>query len=712
VKAVKEAVTSTPGKIAAGAAVAGGVSALAATGKPLPVQPPKIPIGQGVTAELTYEGPVNAPTYVGVTVTLEEQAAKGKKTPPSDPFAADIARVKAQQEMFKPEEGKPAEKQQQADELVQAWVTSRAGLVVLPSVTIPLKGTPKGEQKPKEEAKKEEEKAPVQRAQASSAAPQPAGASVDEAISSPGRPIEPAARRTMEARFGYDFSRVRVHDDVRAAATARGIDAAAFTVGEDIAFGTSRYDPSTSDGRRLLAHELAHVVQQSDAKPSARPGFGLGPLRFGHDLSRIPIRHHAIGQPPPTWSSSEASSPEDPGEREADAVADRVMSMVAPTPPPLVAAARADHGTGGEEKVQLLRRKANAAMRPKATSATGIALDAAAKGGTPLTTELRAYFEPRFGHDMSHVRVHVSGGAAEGARAAEARAYTVGSDIVFSAGEYAPSTNEGKRLLAHELAHVVQHEASPSRIRRQIKTDPRASLSGFFTSKRIKNVTESNGVYGLASSVVKGTAEQEILIDMLVSPRVFHLDGDSDATVASNLNGHVKARTGIVNFATQKKYGFASRSGWSMNPQYYDWDPNRGERGWWGTKPNVDEQAAWDDLNVNPHLYAIGCAAATRLTMRGGSRGDNIIDKPSSDSADWVPGDAGYIENTNFQAGSDIGVLGENIIYTGNDMFWGHVPGSVTYRTLNDWTAFVQRWNGGAKLDSKRELPATGLLDT
>jgi Domain of unknown function (DUF4157) len=261
VKAAKEAVTSTPGTIAAGAAVAGGVGALAATGKPLPVQPPKIPIKPGVSAELKYEGPVNAPTYVGVTVTLEEQAAKGKKTPPTDPIAADIARLKAQQEMFKPEEQKAAERKKQ-DELVQAWITSRSGLAGLPSATIPLKGTPKGEEKPREEAKKEEEKTPVQRAQASPAAAQPALASVDDALSLPGRPIDPGSRRTMEARFGYDFSSVRLHDDARAAATAKEMDAAAFTVGDDIAFGSGRYDPSTPVGQRLLAHELAHVVQQ------------------------------------------------------------------------------------------------------------------------------------------------------------------------------------------------------------------------------------------------------------------------------------------------------------------------------------------------------------------------------------------------------------------------------------------------------------------
>ena len=76
----------------------------------------------------------------------------------------------------------------------------------------------------------------------------------------------------MEARFGYDFSGVRIHDDTRAAETAASIDAAAFTVGEDVAFAAGRYNPRTGEGRRLLAHELSHVVQQRGGARTPKPG--------------------------------------------------------------------------------------------------------------------------------------------------------------------------------------------------------------------------------------------------------------------------------------------------------------------------------------------------------------------------------------------------------------------------------------------------------
>ena len=77
-------------------------------------------------------------------------------------------------------------------------------------------------------------------------------------------------------------------------------------------------------------------------------------------------------------------------------------------------------------------------------------------GGQPLPESARAHFEPRFGRDFSQVRMHTDTRAAESARAVNARAYTVGQDVVFGAGQYVPGTQTGQRLLAHELAHVVQ----------------------------------------------------------------------------------------------------------------------------------------------------------------------------------------------------------------------------------------------------------------
>lgn len=85
---------------------------------------------------------------------------------------------------------------------------------------------------------------------------------VPEVLRSPGQPLDPATRAFFEPQFGHDFSQVRVHTDTKAAESARAVDALAYTAGRDVVFGAGRYQPGSQQGRHLLAHELAHAVQQ------------------------------------------------------------------------------------------------------------------------------------------------------------------------------------------------------------------------------------------------------------------------------------------------------------------------------------------------------------------------------------------------------------------------------------------------------------------
>jgi hypothetical protein len=89
---------------------------------------------------------------------------------------------------------------------------------------------------------------------------------VEHALASPGQPFEPALRQEMEQRFGHDFSRVRVHIGTAAEQSARDVNARAYTVGDNLVFGAGEFKPDTRQGRRLLTHELTHVVQQSGAE--------------------------------------------------------------------------------------------------------------------------------------------------------------------------------------------------------------------------------------------------------------------------------------------------------------------------------------------------------------------------------------------------------------------------------------------------------------
>jgi hypothetical protein len=147
----------------------------------------------------------------------------------------------------------------------------------------------------------------------------------------------------------------------------------------------------------------------------------------------------------------------DPHEQEADRVADQVMRMPEPSMSRKCAQCEED-----EKKLQRKEAGAGPVVAPS------IVHDVLSSPGRPLESVTREFFEPRLGRDFSDVRVHTDSGAAESTRAVNALAYTVGRDIVFGGGQYRPGTASGDRLLAHELAHVVQQgSASHAVVARQ-----------------------------------------------------------------------------------------------------------------------------------------------------------------------------------------------------------------------------------------------------
>jgi hypothetical protein len=103
----------------------------------------------------------------------------------------------------------------------------------------------------------------IQKKSSSAPSPYSAPSQIHDVLRSPGRPLDAGLRGAMERSFGHDFSRVRVHTGAAADASARGIGAHAFTAGHNIVFADGQYAPSQTSGRRLIAHELTHVLQQS-----------------------------------------------------------------------------------------------------------------------------------------------------------------------------------------------------------------------------------------------------------------------------------------------------------------------------------------------------------------------------------------------------------------------------------------------------------------
>jgi len=109
-----------------------------------------------------------------------------------------------------------------------------------------------------------------------------------------------------------------------------------------------------------------------------------------------------------------------------------------------------------DEEEEPLQTKRDMNTTPEVTKNLTSQIQAIQYASQPLSKSERAYFEPRFGADFSQVRLHSDAQAAESARALNAKAYTLEQDVVFGTGQYTPGTSEGRRLMAHELTHVVQ----------------------------------------------------------------------------------------------------------------------------------------------------------------------------------------------------------------------------------------------------------------
>ncbi|RNC65262.1 MAG: DUF4157 domain-containing protein [Desulfuromonadales bacterium] len=159
---------------------------------------------------------------------------------------------------------------------------------------------------------------------------------------------------------------------------------------------------------------------------------------------RLEVQHVLRG--PKVQPKLQVGAANDAFEQEADRVADQVMRMP-------------DSPAGElpeEEEEKLVSPKADTGGVTPLSGELADRIQALEGGGSPLSEGEQAFFEPRFGADFSQVRVHTGPEAQEAARALNAQAFTLGSDIAFGPGRYAPGTEEGTRLMAHELTHVVQ----------------------------------------------------------------------------------------------------------------------------------------------------------------------------------------------------------------------------------------------------------------
>jgi Domain of unknown function (DUF4157) len=270
--------------------------------------------------KITYEGPVDHPTNAMITFSY---TPKGKDKKPKqaegERIGAETARITSEQEKFrsgmKYEPGSRQDLQEKAEQkAVEDYTLHRFGAVPgtggqplihtypalqgspdtglqMPVFASPfkpkafhlldkqleLKPLTSASAKPATGEEKKEEAVPVQRKAKNGASVTEVRATVHDALRSSGRPLDGDTKSFMESRIGFDFGKVRIHTDPRAAASAEAMNATAYTVGTDVVFASDQYSPHSSAGRKLLAHELTHTVQQHAAEP-LHTGVPIGAL--------------------------------------------------------------------------------------------------------------------------------------------------------------------------------------------------------------------------------------------------------------------------------------------------------------------------------------------------------------------------------------------------------------------------------------------------
>lgn len=282
---------------------------------------------------------------------------------------------------------------------------------------------------------------------------------VRSVVSSPGRSMDDEVQREMEDKMGESFDDVRLHTGPRAARAAESINARAFTVGNSVAFNRGEYQPDSTEGKEVLAHELTHARQDTDGAVSLLPksaGDHPGAEPSSEPTAETAQRRSSEMHVQPKL---EVSSPDDPAEKEARDVAEKVVEMGESSAGSQEASD--DGGASRQERdiglLQTVPLQRSAAGGGSATGEGESKVRNAVSGtGKPLPSDTQNEMESKMGADFSNVSVHTGPEADQASKSIGAEAYTMGSNIAFSEGSYNPSSKGGKKLLAHELTHVAQ----------------------------------------------------------------------------------------------------------------------------------------------------------------------------------------------------------------------------------------------------------------
>jgi outer membrane protein OmpA-like peptidoglycan-associated protein len=245
-------------------------------------------------------------------------------------------------------------------------------------------------------------------------------------------------------------------------------------------------------------------VKPVSKRKSARGQHSVDSL-FGFAKPVVQPRATALPTAPVIQAKLKIGEPNDEFEQEADRVADVMTRKSAPRGTDDAEMAQYDHHAPKRASPASISQPASPGH-----DVPPIVYEVLRLPGQPLDPAIRAFMEPRFGHDFSQMRVHTDAKAAEAARVVDAQAYTVGQDVVFSEGYYTPHSHQGSKLLAHELVHVIQQERGGAL--------PPPLRSGWLEQAADAAVSASAFAAGRPSINVAGASAPGLARQPLVSP--------------------------------------------------------------------------------------------------------------------------------------------------------------------------------------------------
>ncbi len=456
----------------------------------------------------------------------------------------------------------------------------------------------------------EEEEARTLRAKSAEGSKVAAGEApsiVHDVLPSPGEPLDAATRAYFEPRFQRDFGGVSVHTGEKAAESARAINALAYTVGSDVFFAAGRYAPSSNAGRELIAHELAHVLQQSNG--ALRERASGGEFHSGDDAGSG-RRNHAPSPPSAATTAirrkeAGSSRPAAPVSRGAPIIEDgqiaaagqmrrseflsrlrdaliqecdvefaevgrtarecpyilRTIDYYASRPVAEIVNvvrrfAHPPAGTDADGLIRAVAQRARVATRNIAKKTDGkaqaksengdaglpahdpVAIRAQLDGGRALDAPVRGYMERSFDRNFASIRIHDDVTAARFSEGLGARAFTIGAEIAFGAGEYRPGTSAGDALIAHELAHTIQQgsqtpgasgSAEDRSLEQQAEHASSAAMRGRGAAASLEKAAGGIRVQRLpvvaAGALVLAEATPEIVVGAEIGTEVVVADG-------------------------------------------------------------------------------------------------------------------------------------------------------------------------------------------